>query len=86
MITAKVTISVTQEHIDKGCRYGCFDCPIALALYDVVKPDTYIEVDTEYISFGKQKIKLPEAAKLFIDRFDSSGKNYVSPFSFVLDI
>jgi hypothetical protein len=80
----KTTINVTQEHIDKGLRRQCSKCPVALAIKDVCKPETYVNVSSVIYVGGKFSKAAPLDVERFIGRFDGSFS--VEPFSFDLDI
>jgi hypothetical protein len=79
-------ISVTQEHIEKGKRFSCFYCPVALA----IRNKNFTEV---LVNFEKLRIIDPtsrtvyylpcsQSVKKFIHKFDL-GK-LVKPFNFIL--
>lgn len=79
---------MTAEHIAKGRPSGCYSCPIALALIDMVKPKTSVRVS--HLAIGLYRWpdyweeSTPTRAEDFIWKFDQ-GKD-VKPFAFDLDI
>jgi hypothetical protein len=81
----KTTINVTQEHIDKGKKISCSNCPVALAIGERVTTES-VYVHPRFIYLGKLMTErdLPKEAQRFIRRFD--GEKEVEPFSFDLDI
>lgn len=80
-------ISVTQKHIRSGNRNNCHECPIALAIGDVIDC-TSVVVDETSASFieetdGKRIYhNLPRSAIRFIKRYDYEKS--VKPFKFIL--
>lgn len=85
------TINVTQQHIDKGCRIQASNCPIALAIDELLKEPLQAWVCQSNIGIGAEgeerfryQENTPESAKEFITRFDAGEP--VEPFSFDLDI
>jgi hypothetical protein len=84
-----MVINVTQEHISKGKRLACHECPVALAIAEVVKPEHEVMVDCD-ISILNQSAGIlwdaeyPPEVEEFIRAFD--GDQPVEPFSFELDI
>jgi hypothetical protein len=94
MKTRKVTINVTQKHIDKGAQKYCYRCPITLAVLEALElsqdgPDGIILGTADcYVCFYNKdsyQSKLPQVAVDFIECFDRN-KGLVSPFSFELEI
>ena len=80
-------IRVTQEHIDKGVRDDCRQCPVALAIQEATK--SIVDVLPMYCQFtyisdwpGKA-VNLPIEVTEFIKGFDSEG--FGLPFTFELD-
>lgn len=78
-----MTILVTQEHVDRGARQDCWECPIALALADAtgrtwtVRPD-FLEDRRDGKRYG-----VSEDVFEFMGDFDSGDP--VEPFSFELE-
>lgn len=78
-------IQVTKEDIEKGARYMCRACPIALATLRTGVFSAVVYQDSISISFSGEGFKyfsLPENAIDFIKSFDSHQP--VKPFSFEL--
>ncbi len=88
----EITVTVTQEHIDRGRRRGCSDCPVALAILAAVPGLSGVDVmnpDLGYTllfdgSGGASTLKLPQPACDFIYRFDAGLD--VSPFTFAAEV
>jgi hypothetical protein len=80
-----VTINVTQDDIDNGCRGNAIACPVARAAARVLDA-SHMSVRTKVLEFVDPLILilLPPAVVEFIRRFDSRVR--VQPFSFSLDI
>jgi hypothetical protein len=82
-----VTISVTQEDIDKGNRYESSSCPIALAIHRN-KECQSVRVGSDKIIFEDLNgevhnfIHLSKEIKAFVKKFDTCKK--VKPFEFEL--
>lgn len=78
-----MTISVTQQHIDRGEALSCSRCPIALAISDcflascTVLHHSVCITDLGYYS-------LPNECNDFITAFDNNQP--VSPFTFELEL
>ncbi len=73
-------IKVTKKHITSG-NGTCHNCPVALALRDVVKnSNTTISVDDEEIRIGDAYYDTSKKIADFINRYDEGFK--VKPFSF----
>lgn len=79
-------IKVEQKHIDGGERSNPFDCPVARAIKEQLQLDevkvvgavSFFAGDSHYV------IELPEAAFLFLHKFDHEDP--VTPFEFDLPI
>lgn len=85
--------NVTQEHIDKGIRRSCTECPVAMCLQEY---NPHLRVDGTFISirdkFGVPDYALPIVCLLpleafqFINNFDCHPDNpwrtKPEPFSF----
>jgi hypothetical protein len=83
----KTTINVTQEHIDKGKKGKCRECPIALAVQEKCISEISVGVISGAIFFDDDSHPASEMAVeaiRFVWAFDLNGK--VEPFSFDLDI
>ena len=79
-------INVTQDHIDRGQRQNCEECPIALAVKEQFPDKVWnISVEEELFidwkdgPYGESFI-FPEIASAFIVDFDNNQP--VGPFSF----
>jgi len=88
--TQTITVNVTQEHISKGWKGDCYDCPIALALrpligeaykFQVQAGYVLIEDDPEPVPF---RIAIPKICTSFIAAFDMGET--VKPFQFQIDL
>jgi hypothetical protein len=82
-------ITVTQEHIERGKKKNCAECPVALALHDAGFPDAYVSFDRVWASpddrlnnYNCLLAFLPILVRVWISNFDS-GK-HVEPFEFEL--
>jgi hypothetical protein len=83
-----VTITVTQDDIDKGDPQTASSCPISLAMVraGLSKPwvfETYATIGT---GPRRTDVCLPSAACHFISNFDFHGECCVAPFTFDLDV
>lgn len=84
------TINVTAEHIASGKKSDCGECPIALAIKEVVKDEVEVGVGTAAVTFqhldsGEYHTEyLPLVATGFITGFDHGCP--VVPFNFELPI
>lgn len=72
-----ITVKVTKEDIDAGCRHSCEWCPVARAIRRSVASDTNVTVGRGVVYLGKINspsdhghVSLPEQAVIFIDLFD----------------
>lgn len=81
------TISVTQEHIEKGTRAKCLSCPIALAMRDagIVRPVAGLLGLSGRVDGKTVSAPVPDEADRFMVRFDELGPSGVSPFTFTAD-
>ena len=83
-----MTVTVTQDHIDRGERQGGASCPIALAITRRMSQWTQVDVGETMCTFvlpsGERDASfLPEEASQFIARFDEGEP--VEPFTFTLN-
>ena len=81
-----MTITVEQEHIDKGVMRECEQCAMALAITSATGCQAHVrhyavDLVTEH---GTVWCMLPKEAIGFIKKFDN--KLHVEPFSFELDV
>lgn len=84
-----MTITVTQEHIDKGIAWRADSCPIALALREQVGPGYRVGRDSIYFggTLGARRIvDLPGQSRQFVKSFDNEGAGAVQPFSFDVEL
>jgi len=81
-----LTIEVTQEDIDKGCRASPWSCPVALALERANGKQYSVGTKSfnERFKYYEDSLNLPEHVQDFILRFDTSKP--VQPFSFQINI
>lgn len=79
-------VIVTQDHINNGMKNCTKLCPIALALREHgVAPSVGASHAGLYIDNGFwYRGRLPDAAQLFVARFDEGDK--VEPFEFDLEL
>jgi hypothetical protein len=78
-----IAVHVTQEHIDKGCKWSCARCPVALAMLAAGLKD--ISVGGYFIRWWDDRIcemRTPSKVDRFMRNFDTGRK--VSPFTFEL--
>lgn len=80
MFCGPMKVSVEQKHIDAGTPDDGVHCAIALAVREMVDPDTYVEVDTDGMIVGYERFSIPDVAQRFIERFDK--KMPVEPITF----
>ncbi len=74
-------VSVTKDHIKRGKRLDCQECPIALALLDATG-ENFVAVGTR-ISVGYfNRYVATRSCLRFIRKFDNGDK--VKPFNFRL--
>lgn len=73
-------IYVRRRHIKAGHRNSSHNCPIALAISEMVDDDPIVQ--PWYVQIGAMTHDLPEAAHRFIGKFDA-GKP-VKPFAFTI--
>lgn len=78
-------IEVTQEHIDKGVKKNCQNCPVAIAAQAVLQnSDIRMGQWTLYDSRFTTIARVPFVVTDFVNRFDLGLP--VQPFSFNLKI
>jgi hypothetical protein len=75
-------VEVTQEHIDRGEKMNCHDCPIALAVSAALGQE--VTVGAEIVHLGKGLAYLPRSVSDWIVEFDLGGR--VAPFVFDLEV
>lgn len=77
------TITVAQQHINKGIRrYDC-GCPIALALIEQCMTPQ-VRVRGMFADIAQHNVKLPKRAQKFICDFDNERP--VKPFTFRVNL
>lgn len=82
----KITVNVTQEHIDKGRAGNCILCPVAMALVNAGCDNvavTYSRAHFNYQGPHPKRMWLSTQTIQFISDFDVNRP--VSPFSFDLE-
>lgn len=76
--------TITQDHIDRGCRCVGQLCPITLAVKEQHPPTAkykgFVSTSSASLQIGKRCYKLPTAARKFVRLFDESKT--VEPFTF----
>lgn len=78
-------ISVTEKHIQNGCKHSCGGCPIALALRDSGHLQAQVGVQSWWVHPSSIDIvALPEEAVQFIEHFDLGLS--VAPFEFETEV
>ncbi len=77
---ASIKVEVKQTHIDSATS-SIFECPIALAIKDVVGERAAVGLET--FSFSNFRGYLPPEARKFVSDFDSNRE--VEPFAFDAD-
>jgi len=79
-----IRVQVTKDHIERGKRYSCMLCPVALALGEVTG-ETWVVQPTVCRSLtGWVNCLLPVGATNRIQRFDAGEP--MEPFTFRLTI
>lgn len=88
-----MTINVEHKHITDGIKKSCFQCPIALAIGERLRPNIIVRVSNTRVTLHEDgncldNIRLPEDVVEFIKRFDKDYPGMLSPqpFSFDIDI
>lgn len=84
----EVNVSVTQRHIDAGDRGSCRECPVALAVGELLKPGTNYAVlrkCTWYFDDEDVSVPHPGAVCEFTQRFDF-WEGQSKPFTAVMQI
>lgn len=87
---------LTWEHIEKGTRDCCKECPIALALTEILNPRYEMIVGTTYTELvpkGRKAINNNtnirfyhhEDIEFWIDDFDADEGNDPYPFTIIID-
>ena len=89
-----LTVTVSQDDINRGVRGSCKVCPIAHAFNRTLAADTdleYVHVDGEHVEFNSRVdgpwrtyyFGLPAEAKAFIRGFDNNtNEQGIRPFTF----
>jgi hypothetical protein len=86
---SKVTVSITQDDIDEGCRCDADNCPGALAISRATGYAAkvgMVTISLRHADNGQffKEISPPAVLRWFIEQFDNGNK--VSPFSFELEV
>lgn len=86
LIPLKVTVKVTQEHINKGKTMDGYFCPIALSLKAQGFKGVSVPGGVFSVKVGKFELNylLPKKAIFFIYDFDGEGR--VKPFTFTAEL
>ena len=82
-----MTITVTQDDIDRGCRKHWTNCPIAHAASRALGGWVKVRQDSiEIVDYFDvyPRIPLPGEAQRFIAAFDCGWR--VAPFAFTIDV
>lgn len=78
-------VAVTQEHIDKGCRYDAGGCPLALAIDAATGLGSVVRADVIYL-YDRGELRgmagHTEETARFMHEFDAGRP--VEPFEFEL--
>ena len=82
------TIQVTENDIKNGRPCNAQECAVARAIARHLKRGVELIVGRTHIHVGDShlKLKTPEAASDFIQRFDDQPEAQHSPITFTLDI
>ena len=80
----QITICVTAKDIKSGRAFQYTKCPIALAASR--HTGGKVRVGSQFITLGKQQLKLPPKALQFMRYFDNWGRSFVEPFKFHLRV
>lgn len=69
-------VQITQHHIDNGKPRVSDTCPFALAVKDLVKPNTHVDVGLVCLCIGTEHhlIKMSKNLQRFIINFDDGKK------------
>ena len=74
-----MTIHITANHIRAGKRGECQECPIALAIQELLHPRAWCSVSGDMVAFGfgtspvaVYGVALPSVAVEFVRNFDAS--------------
>jgi hypothetical protein len=82
-----IHVAIEQRHIDSGVAAVCTQCPIALAVSEILGVDvlvTPLHVRTRGTRHPLNDVaELPHEARLWLMRFDAG--DHVEPISFPLD-
>jgi len=78
-----MTIKVTADHIKRGRRAQCFECPVALALDEATGQFWKVKSASLYnVTSNLQIHNVPLSVTTFVRDFDDG--RIVSPFEFEL--
>lgn len=85
---SKVTVRVTQEHIDAGVRHDPVACMVTLAVLDALGIEqNYVNgvlSNTDFITISDKRIPTPAVVAERMESFDDELP--VQPFEFELEI
>lgn len=88
-------IEVTQDDIDHGVRFNCFECPAHRAIWRSLELDagcpegTWLGVGSKIVlHHDRQSLEIPTPPVLgeWINDFDSLGRHAVSPITVEMDL
>jgi hypothetical protein len=79
--------NVTQEHIDRGLRGDCADCPLAVCMTEALGEAIMVDGTMAWPRDREEflSLDLPKVCGEFVDRFDCYGQVGVEPFTFEVD-
>ena len=75
-------VHVRKKHIARGEPDTVTQCPVALALADLL--GTEVHVESTYIKLGRCRFRLPPRVRQFIRHFDTGQQ--VKPFTFTFTL
>jgi len=79
------TIKVSKKHIREGLKLSLNDCPICLAIKEVL-PGASVLVDLDTSIVNGVLFQTPESVRTFLDRFDyTKNRESINGFCFTLD-
>lgn len=86
---SEIEVNVTQNHINRGKPDDASNCPIALALFEIMEKNNIrveVEVVPDQVTLSNileaSNFELPESAANFVAKFDNNER--VMPFKFTL--
>jgi hypothetical protein len=90
-----ITVQVNEYHIEQGAPSKRHNCPVSLAIINVLQPQYFPSVSGESIGVFYRcdicaqavtvwRAEAPDAVAEFVDKFDDEGT--AEPFEFDLDV